>query len=131
MPQRRENPYIWATWLPRLLTGENSCAWAVWFKAHHQNWTRVPSDFNQAQWLLNHTALLSRFTPTGCRPSTTPPKPTNQTNLSNAARKPLAILGTKLCHPTPMETPDQHQAPRPRVVAGFRKRHRLDAANNR
>ena len=23
------HPYIWATWLPRLLTGENSCEWAV------------------------------------------------------------------------------------------------------
>ena len=59
MPQRREHPYIWATWLPRLLTGENSCEWAVWFKAHHQNWSRQPSDFDQAQWLLDHTALLN------------------------------------------------------------------------
>ena len=59
MPQRREHPYIWTTWLPRLLTGENSCEWAIWFKAHHQNWDRVPSDFNQAQWMLNHTALLN------------------------------------------------------------------------
>ena len=55
----RGHPYIWATWLPRLLTGENLCKWAVWFKAHHQNWTKVPSDFNQAQWMLNHTALLN------------------------------------------------------------------------
>ena len=60
MPQRREHPYIWATWLPRLLTGEDSCEWAVWFKAHHRNWTRTPSDFNQAQWLLQHTALLNK-----------------------------------------------------------------------
>ena len=59
MPQRREHPYIWATWLPRLLTGENSCEWAVWFKAHHQNWERVPSDFDQAKWMLDHTALLN------------------------------------------------------------------------
>ena len=59
MPPRREHPYIWATWLPRLLIGENSCEWTVWFKAHHQNWTRVPSDFNQAEWMLNHTALLN------------------------------------------------------------------------
>ena len=29
----REFPYIWTTWLPRLLTDENSCEWAVWFKA--------------------------------------------------------------------------------------------------
>ena len=60
MPQRREHPpYIWATWLPRLLTGDSSCEWATWFRAHHQNWTREPSDFNQAQWLLQHTALLN------------------------------------------------------------------------
>ena len=59
MPQRREHPYIWATWLPRLLTGENSCEWAIWFKAHHQNWTKPPSNFDQAQWLLSHTALVN------------------------------------------------------------------------
>ena len=59
LAQRREHPHIWTTWLPRLLTGENSCEWAVWFKAHHQNWDKVPSDFNQAEWMLNHTSLLS------------------------------------------------------------------------
>ena len=59
MAVRRETPYIWATWLPRLLTRENSCEWAVWFKAHHPNWTRTPSEFNQAQWMLDHTALLN------------------------------------------------------------------------
>ena len=52
-------PYIWATWLPRLLTGENSCEWAVWFKAHYQDWTRTPSEFNQAEWMLNRTSLLN------------------------------------------------------------------------
>jgi len=56
---RREHPYIWATWLPRLLTGENSCEWAVWFKAHHRDWTRQTSDFDQAQWLLDHTSLVN------------------------------------------------------------------------
>ena len=60
LAQRREHPHIWAAWLPRLLTGENSCEWAIWFKAHHQDWTKVPSDFNQAQWILNHTALLNK-----------------------------------------------------------------------
>ena len=59
MPQPREHPYIWATWLPRLLTGENSCEWAVWFKANHQGWTRQPSDFDQARWMLDHTALVN------------------------------------------------------------------------
>ena len=57
---QRDHPYIWATWLPRLLTGENSCEWAIWFKAHYQDWERQPSDFNQAQWLMRHTALLNQ-----------------------------------------------------------------------
>ena len=56
---RREHPYIWATWLPRLLTGENSCHWSVWFKAHHRDWSKQPSGFNQTQRLLDHTALVN------------------------------------------------------------------------
>ena len=60
LAQRREHPYIWTTWLPRSLTGENSCEWAVWFKAHYQDWTRTPSEFNQAEWMLGHTALLNK-----------------------------------------------------------------------
>ena len=59
MAQRRDFPYIWVTWLPKLLAGENSCEWAVWFKAHYQNWDRPPSDFNQSEWMLRHTALLN------------------------------------------------------------------------
>ena len=59
MPIPRESPYVWATWLPKLLTGDNSCEWAVWLKAHYQDWARMPSDFNQADWLLKHTALLN------------------------------------------------------------------------
>ena len=46
---------------PGLLTGENSCEWAVWFKAHHQNWDRPRSDFDQTRWLLDHTALLNEL----------------------------------------------------------------------
>ncbi len=59
MAEQRDFPYIWATWLPRLLTGENSCEWAVWFKAHYQGWDRPRSDFDQTRWLLDHTALLN------------------------------------------------------------------------
>ena len=59
MPQRRTHPYLWTTWLPRLLTGENSCEWSIWFKAHYQNWEKTPSDFDQTEWLMRHTALLN------------------------------------------------------------------------
>ena len=59
MPQRRNLPYIWTTSRPKLLTGESSCEYAAWFKAHHQGWTRQPSDFDAVQWQIEHTALLT------------------------------------------------------------------------
>ena len=62
MAQPRANgPYIWVTWLPKLLSGESSCEWASWFKAQHEgwSWSRMPSDFDRAGWLMNHTALLN------------------------------------------------------------------------
>ena len=60
MPRPRESPYVWATWLAKLLAGENPCEWAGWFRSHYQDWARPPSDFNQAQWMLDHTALVNR-----------------------------------------------------------------------
>ena len=60
MAQKRPGgPYIWATSLAKLLTGENSCEWAGWFKAHHHNWIKPPSDFDSTKWMLEHTALVN------------------------------------------------------------------------
>ena len=58
LAQRREHPYLCATWLPRLPTGENSCEWAGWFNAHYHGWTRTPTEFDHAQWLMLHTELI-------------------------------------------------------------------------
>ena len=60
MARPRESPYIWATWIARLLAGENHCEWAGWFRANHQDWTKLPSDFNSTQWMLDHTDLVNR-----------------------------------------------------------------------
>ena len=60
LPRPRENPYIWVTWLAKLLAGESSCEWSAWFRAHYQDWAKPPSDFNQPQWMLDHTALVNQ-----------------------------------------------------------------------
>ena len=52
MAQRRDHPYIWTTWLARLLAG--------WFRAHYQDWVRPPSDFDSARWMMDHTELVNR-----------------------------------------------------------------------
>ena len=58
--KRTGDPYIWVTTLAKLLTGENSCEWAGWFKAHYQSWDKPPSDFDSTTWMLKHTALVNR-----------------------------------------------------------------------
>ena len=55
-----EHPYIWATWLAKLLAGEAHCEWAGWFRAHHQDWMKPPSDFDQSRWMFDHRALVNR-----------------------------------------------------------------------
>ena len=60
MPRPRENPYIWVTWLAKLLAGESSCEWSAWFRAHYRDWAKPPSDFDQPRWMLAHTALVNR-----------------------------------------------------------------------
>ena len=56
----RESPYIWATWIARLLAGESSREWAAWFRAHYQDWVKPPSDFDSAKWMMDHTDLVNR-----------------------------------------------------------------------
>ena len=57
----RSTPYLYATWIPRYLTGEKSCLFAAWFKANHQGYAKMPSDFNSAKWNMEHTDLLNEL----------------------------------------------------------------------
>jgi len=58
MTQRRDQPYIWVTWLTKLLAGESSCEWAAWFRAHHTDYDKRPLDFDLATWTLEHNELV-------------------------------------------------------------------------
>ena len=33
----RQSPYIWFTWLTKLMAGEAQCEWASWFKVIKKN----------------------------------------------------------------------------------------------
>ena len=57
---RSNGPYIWVTLLSKLLSGDESCEAAGWFKAQHEShtWQREPSTFDSAQWQIEHTALV-------------------------------------------------------------------------
>lgn len=60
MTRERDFPYLYVTWLSSLLSGDRSCEWSVWFKAHYQDFDKVPRDFDSARWNQEHTALLNR-----------------------------------------------------------------------
>ena len=63
MPEERVTPYIWVSWLTKLMVGESMCEWAVWFKAWNESWSykKMPSDFDSTTWKVSHTALLNRI----------------------------------------------------------------------
>lgn len=54
---RSGNPYVWPSWITKLITGEESCQWKLWFKSHY-TYEKTPSDFDQVTWVTRHTSLL-------------------------------------------------------------------------
>ena len=59
---RKSSPYIWITWLTKLLAGEVNCEWASWFKAQHEgnSWEKSSSSLDLVRWQVGHTDLLRR-----------------------------------------------------------------------
>jgi hypothetical protein len=55
----RPEPYVWVSWLTKLLAGESSCIWSAWLRAHYQT-AKHPSDFDMGAWQLAHSALSRR-----------------------------------------------------------------------
>jgi hypothetical protein len=58
MTVKRRQPYVWVTWLSKVMAGEQACLWASWFKAHHQDYPKIEGNFDLARWNLEHTRLL-------------------------------------------------------------------------
>lgn len=61
MAIRRDAPYIWTTWLPKLLVGRDSCLWSIWYKANYKDYVKVPNGFDTVNWNIKHTAALDKI----------------------------------------------------------------------
>jgi hypothetical protein len=68
MTVKRKQPYVWVTWLSKIMAGEQACLWASWFKTHHQDYPKMEGDFDLARWNLEHTRLLVGTRAQLCRP---------------------------------------------------------------
>jgi hypothetical protein len=55
----RPEPYVWVSWLTKLLAGESSCLWSAWFRAHYQT-AKAPNGFDMTAWQMEHAALLRK-----------------------------------------------------------------------
>jgi len=56
MAAKRDGVYVWVTWITKLMAGEETCQWKLWFKANHK-YDKLPGDFNLAKWQAEHTVL--------------------------------------------------------------------------
>ncbi len=54
---KRTNPFIWISWLSKLMAGEKQCQWACWFRSHYR-WDKLPSGCDLARWTAEHAELL-------------------------------------------------------------------------
>ncbi|MBD2105317.1 PD-(D/E)XK nuclease family protein [Leptolyngbya sp. FACHB-261] len=59
LASRRVTPYIWVTWLSKLMVDENQCEWASWFRAHYK-YEKTPSGFDAVKWNSAHNELVNR-----------------------------------------------------------------------
>lgn len=57
--RRTGKPYIWATWLAKLLGG-HECTWSAWFKAHYR-YDKVETQAQDLQaWNREHSELMRK-----------------------------------------------------------------------
>jgi len=54
---KRSNPFIWVSWLSKLMAGEKQCEWASWFRSHYI-WQKLPSGLDVAKWTADHAQLV-------------------------------------------------------------------------
>ena len=48
MANPRKSPYIWVTWLAKVMSGDVTCHWQSWFQSHNQLTEKQSGDFDSA-----------------------------------------------------------------------------------
>jgi hypothetical protein len=57
--RRRGGPYVYVTWLTKLLAGGDRCVWSAWFKANFKYDKRPDETFDLAAWTTEHNLLVT------------------------------------------------------------------------
>jgi hypothetical protein len=55
----RVEPYVWVSWITKILAGEASCIWSAWLRAHYQT-AKSANGFDIGSWQMDHTAMIRK-----------------------------------------------------------------------
>lgn len=58
MDTLRRQPYLWVTWIVGLLSGDKSCEWAAWLKAHYTYDKINDESSDLSQWKSDHADMV-------------------------------------------------------------------------
>ena len=61
-------PYIWASWLAKVMAGETSCLWSPWFRTHNRLIDRHGGPPDLVEWTMMHARMLTDLTRDLARP---------------------------------------------------------------
>ena len=61
MAEKRDSPYIWVTWLAKIMSGDITCQWQGWFLTQNKLTKKQPNNFDLADWKINHTKMLTEL----------------------------------------------------------------------
>jgi hypothetical protein len=59
MTSPRVEPYVWVSWVTKVLAGESTCVWSAWLRAHYQT-AKKPNGLDLGSWQMDHTAMIRR-----------------------------------------------------------------------
>ncbi len=52
-------PGVWVTWATKILSGQNQCVWAAWFKARYK-YDKRKGDFDPEAWGADHDTMVKQ-----------------------------------------------------------------------
>lgn len=61
MAEPRKSPFIWATWLSKVMSGDGDCQWGAWFQTHNQLGKQQPDDPALSAWMVDHTRMVTQL----------------------------------------------------------------------
>lgn len=56
MADKRNQPFIYVTWLKNYLIGNDLCRWSIWHRIYHL-YEKAQSDFDSVHYNMEHTTL--------------------------------------------------------------------------